>query len=680
MKKKFYAILLTAVFLVGVITASAFAADTGLTVTSDTDSSKTATTTAETKTDTIDVTIKQFQSAKYNITLVAAKQAAVTATVSGSSNLTIATDSLSGMTSNANSRLYEDGNFTVTPQSGTSGTVTVTFVVTDAIKDSTNDDETAVGTYTVTLNVTITPADKPTWNVGDTELKTDDDLSTFWDGTNNTFFAGQTVTKADISKTFKATTTNDKTTLKMVGTFNPTTSGLEFKTGTVGENGVLEGWVEGTVNSTLTKETDYTLKVVATDQAGSTDTMTVTFKVTPATKINASNKPGAITWGQEFSFTPSLSTGAVKTDGWAISTTDKDGATLSGTDYLTTAAMLTANGLTFTPATGAITGTWVPTVASADDGTDGVVNFDKTASWKGADITTKKIVLKATNGINGDDAKNSVGYQEFTLTFKGVAPTITQTASDVTSAFSALTHTGIAETGPLYNKALPAKGATGAIALTATGPGKITWTVDPSTGKLDDYGLVITEQDDATSTAPATLTITGTPKTTVKSLKLKITAVNGKGKSTTIEPTITIGSDAMHFYSNATMADPETALTDDYLSNSEKSNLTGNKKVGDTFTDLVLYARPGPVKWTATNLPAGITLNVDTKDSTKATLKGSFTGARKDAEDATKHYSIKAVNTNFTNLEDTLSEDVMVWAKPEITSATLFKKNVIETD
>ena len=89
--------------------------------------------------------------------------------------------------------------------------------------------------------------------------------------------------------------------------------------------------------------------------------------------------------------------------------------------------------------------------------------------------------------------------------------------------------------------------------------------------------------------------------------------------------------------------------------------------VGDDAGEITLRAFPGPIKWTATNLPKGIKLEPDKEDSTIAVLSGTYTAARAGKTTNDKHYTIKAENTNYSKA-GTISADLMVY--PELSFKT----------
>lgn len=692
MKKKFYAILLTSLFLIGIMASTAlaafykvtggswnFAGDEGF------DNATLVRTEANKGKITRDPATKRGTAVAY-VSLTSGNDG-------GEGGYTL---TLSGLTAGLTGELLVErrGNSDTETASNRIGNTAGSSITAAQIKVTLT--ATATGTYKVKLVATNTVAEGETPQNGESdelEVTVVDPLAPTWDATdgatvpdqaniagagywadaNSTFYSGQTFAEGrEIPNvTFTAVTTNDPTDSKwkMTYTLTPSASGLSV-VATPGEGdgntNKLIGKLRGTMPNVSTK-TEYTLKVVATDVGGNSETRTVKFNVTPATEISSSTKPGNITWGQAFSFTPALSSkGGVKS--WAVVDMKEDGTEFQtgDTEYLRAAAFADNNvitGLKFSTSTGVISGTWTPTEASGDTAIG--------KGWNGSDIV-KKVVLQATNGANTTDAtKNSVDRQEFTLTFKGVAPTINETASAITSKFTTANLT--------YGT--PVEAASN-LTVTAKGPGSISWTAEPATGKLEDYGLVLTSAD-ATGTTPATLTIAGTPTTTVKNMKLKITAVNDKGKSTVIEPTFSIAATDVHFYPANGDAAGTTAYTNDEALTALglKAETGSEKKVGDTLSDtgIVFYAKPGPVKWTTTNLPTGLTFTVDTKDTTKATLKGSFTAARKSEDPDDTKFEIKAVNTNDTTKTASITGNLMVWAKPEITTAALFKKNVIET-
>ena len=234
---------------------------------------------------------------------------------------------------------------------------------------------------------------------------------------------------------------------------------------------------------TDTNPREFTVTVTASDTEGNTDKKTYSLKIYPDAAINAA-EPGVITWGKEYSFTPS---------GAGVSAWDIVSEGLDST-YLTELP----DGLEFDYDTGRIFGTW-----KAGEGEAGL------AFGRDKKEITRKIRLTAEQDVSGKTVSH-----DYTLKFAAVAPVITDNAETLTKEYFS----------KMYDEDIDA-------VITAEGPGVISWTVD----KLP-AGLEIESND---SDGVSELSITGTPAALMKAQEVTITATNSAG-SAVIKPVFSI--------------------------------------------------------------------------------------------------------------------------------------------
>lgn len=643
MKKKFYAILMTSLFLVGVISSSAFAAAT-LTVNAATNDNMTINeqghgvltlpASGGTGTGKISITVPAGEALGADYAQVTLESdEGLTAVFSNNVTNGKIVDGLSAGTAKI---------LGVTLTSSTKGSYTLKFKMENRTDNNAD------------FTIDVVEPQAPTFSGA--ASANSDIVANFYDTTNKVLYSGVTIadpedwsvnpidTEDEATPMIIATSTNGN--LKnLTATFSPNTTDLTFTKKYLNESTVDDtegavaiGYLSGKAPK-VTSKTTYTMTVTAEDNVGLKTTRDYKFTVSPAPSITVKT-PTTITWGTAWSFTPTGSNVGT----WSIASCDAAGDALPETGdkiYLSADVLQKSADITFTASNGKLAGTWKP-VASNDYILD-------SGDWDGKDIT-RYIRLVATTGTGN---KAAVTSADFTLKFSGIVPKINESASTITSKFTASAFK--------YNEGMESKDEK-AVAITATGPGEITWTVTDLPEGLESAD----EQVGYTST----LYIFGSADETVKNQKITVTAKNAKGSGTAIQPSITIGTSDFKIY--------ESTLTSADTEDSEALLISGDMKVGDSYT-VTLRAVPGPVTWTSSNLPSGLTLTPSKTDSTTATLSGTLTAARSGTSTSDTHYTITAKNPNV-NLTAVLSQDVMVYAAPTISSTYLFnKKNQIAT-
>ena len=375
-----------------------------------------------------------------------------------------------------------------------------------------------------------------------------------------------------------------------------------------------------TVTGTSPKE--FTVTVTASDKAGQTDKKTYKLKIYPDPAIISSVTPGKITWGKEYSFTPSATSVSV----WEIASEGLDST------YLTELP----DGLEFDEATGSISGTW----KAGDDESGLAFGTDKKE-------LTRKIRLTAIQ-----DKSEKTAQQDYTLTFAAVAPVIMDKADNLTKEY--------------FSKMMYEEGFEATI--TAEGSGVITWTVDKLPAGLEMYS------DDGEGTS--VLTIEGEPMLLMKAQPVKITATNSAG-SAAITPNFTVGFDGNPQFETDEDSLPQgvyaigMSIADEplYLDYSDFYDESPAPKA-PKFRDYdngygIIEAYPGPLTWKASGLPEGITLSYDKNgDGTLVELVGTLKKA------GTSKYTITATNS-VSKKSASMGKSFTVFEKPEITTATL---------
>lgn len=376
----------------------------------------------------------------------------------------------------------------------------------------------------------------------------------------------------------------------------------------------LQACVYGTVaDITGTDTKEYTITVTAINTAGETDSKEYIFKVYPAPQI-ADTTPPAIEWGKPYTFTPT-----------AYNITEWGDIASEGLDE--TYIKDLPEGLEFN--NGTISGTW-----KAEDDPEGIAfGSDKKE-------ITRKIRLVALQ------EEKSV-FHDYTLTFKATAPVIEEPEGD-------------------FNKLL--YGEDCEIKVKAEGSGVISWTVD----KLP-AGLEYEYESDGTSSV---LTITGSPTSILKAQEVVITAKNSAGNAQ-LKPKATVGYEGeLAFADDTADSAPEgifavgMAVTEDALEDDGETVLQDDREINYTARRFEIY--PGPITWTITNLPSGLTLSYDKKgDGTVAELIGKFDKASKLDKDGKSIYKITATNKLLNNKKAEISKNLVVYAKPSITTTKL---------
>ncbi|MBQ7559694.1 MAG: hypothetical protein IJT20_05560 [Synergistaceae bacterium] len=443
-------------------------------------------------------------------------------------------------------------------------------------------------------------------------------------------------------------------TLELAGTFRETMSGLEFKTSRIHSNDktIVFGWLEGDAAPDVAADTTYHLDITpkrnstAITSGISPTVATLTFTVAVKPVIDGTNnKPDEIVWGESWSFTPSLSNGVVNSADWTLE--------VSGDTYLSE-DILSSDEIYFDAKTGKLSGKWMPAYCSTD------ITSTDWASPDWASVATlkdieKTVKLKITRGASGN--RQVSDDQTFTLKFTAVEPTIKSGDNAVTKALAALNN----KKGFMWSQEVTSDEA---VSITAIGPGVISWDVNgyvvgpstsadvagPNVTSDDSLGLVYSATQDGYT---STLKIYGTPTTTAKDMVFPIIARNAKGSSTTLKPTLNIGSDSF----DITVASTGSADLP-----------SGDVKVGDNIGTVILVAQPGPVTWkTPENLPDGLKLT-DLGDGKTATLTGTFSTPRELEDGVT--YTITATNSNI-NKTYTLSADIKVWGEPVVDSGII---------
>ena len=454
---------------------------------------------------------------------------------------------------------------------------------------------------------------------------------------------------------FKFVVSGSVRDLKLTAKISPAGSGLTFTTDPIKyfnnvdkASGSITGYFTGTVPAPG-KEGKYTITVVGSN-SGTTDQSAK--KVTKYYSFDIIERPTIKTLGAKDikSGTPSFTAQfAPKTTTGTSNTSPKqswDIYEVTGDKSYLTKADLRDLGLSFDRANGKLSGKWVSNDTTA-------VSFDT------ANKLTKKLKIVLTKVDAGNDSG------DYALTFVAQKPVILNSSTiDSTSNFFDSADKLILNKEVDDNKFF----------LQATGPGKITWTVDSKLPKGLEYTTEVSgdlSEEGTKVLRTSVLRFSGAPLETVKDLGVKITATNAGGTAT-ITPKFTVSIPNGTFNFDETSADLtkmggwavganiDTAALDDVKSDDTNYSYNAEGAGRKIFT----VNAPGKLKWTAENLPKGIKLI--TSGDSQAYLSGTFTKAQ-DWKAAT----ISAYNKDLNVTTKTLRYDFRVFAAPKISTKKL---------
>ncbi len=400
-----------------------------------------------------------------------------------------------------------------------------------------------------------------------------------------------------------------------------------------------------TITGSPTKAGTYTIKVYGTNDDGKGDEVSYTLKVSSNPDLS-SLKLSDVTWGTAYNATltaKGLQTGEKVT--WSIEDPEEGakGNWLKTSDFGDDGT----TGLTLDSETGKISGTW----DKMDSDTEGVGVALGSAKDK-----TYNLKIKATLG-------KAEPTKTVTLKFKAAKPTIGTPKLDDSELDGAAEFDYDAE-------------AAQELKVSAKGPGKV---------KLSASGypkwMTVTSGTDEETKEP-TLTITGTPTELASNASFTLTAENAAGKTTsTIRYSVTgtlywdtTEEGAVDPTGEGTLPDGAYKKGEDITAEGSNLNveaLPGNAKA-DALGTITLCARPGPIQWKATGLPAGVTLTPDKKNGTIAYLSGKPTAVTtKLDDDGESKYTITATNTVTRKSLDPITKSIVVYDTPVITTKTL---------
>ena len=404
--------------------------------------------------------------------------------------------------------------------------------------------------------------------------------------------------------------------------------------------------------------------------------------VNKSVKITAKNADGEIsrTYTMEVLARPTLKTTSVKaTWGKALKTTLKaDGGTKDHVITWSVASGDLPDGLSLDHKTGELTGTY-----QWNDGGDVFGATDKTHTFS-------VWIMPENDAGTAEDEPTSKTKVDIVMSL--AKPVITNKKAKVTYGGETAIALSSIPTMKLEDRAITP------IYLVVSGGGALTWTsgdlpaglqvamaegFDPSavtggdssggdstnTGSLPrrngDDGDGSTTTDENPQEVDSSIVIYGTPTDTAKNQSVKFQVANAAGNdSVTLKFNITATELEFPVTGEEGGAAELPGADQDYTSE------TGGYAVGGEVS-VHLVAKPGPVTFSAKNLPAGITLSADKKGGTDAWLVGTYTKATKFDKKGQNVVTITATNKNITDKTKgvkTLSADWRVFEAPEITT------------
>lgn len=539
------------------------------------------------------------------ITVQKGKTATVTLSGEWSSGSGVTAKTVTATTSDAEVFTVSPASVAFNANTVTSGTFTITGVAVGKETLTLTDATPTSITVEVTEASTSTTPAAPVFDDATSADKTD--LGKAFDETNGGFFAGETMPTYE----FTADCVNG-TNVIVEATFSPSDKSITsmFTKGTKGDSSTAT-FGGGTVPA-VTKDTKYTMKVTATDSNKKPVSRTYTFTIFADPAFDANTQPSAnIVWGSSktWSFTPK----ATNADEIAfVDSEDVEGIEFSDGKF-------TATG-------------WKGQFPENWDGK----NITGTVTVRAKRGTAVEDIIEA----DSDDQVAVAVDKTYTITYEGSVPTIKFDASKLRFAY------GEEISEDAY--------------VIIDGPGVITVKAEdlPAGVSFDEFADYSSDPDNPTAKA---WTFTGTPEVSTKGTAVKITASNPYSKKiakkdVTVSPKIVITATEVTMGGMLEDLPGYEAASDqiaNYLAKADEFNVT-------------LSAEPAPIKWKATNLPAGLTLTPDKKDSTKAVLKGKLTTATKDPSSPKNIYTITATNADFSSATPAVfSRDIVVWEKPE---------------
>jgi hypothetical protein len=610
MKKhsRFLAVLLTAFMLIGIMASGAFAA-------------------------------------------VAADKTSVSVKVGGTAKVTITNDTSSAATIKAtisDAEVFETdcptAGLSVAKTNG-SGVVTVTGLAVGEATLTLKNGSTTVATITVKVTAASASGEKNPPKFTDDTLADGSDLGAIFDPTNKAFYAGEIPTD-DSFKFAAESTTGTQSKLKLTATYaSKQKNAPTIKFFTVASDNSASATFAGSETNkvpTVTEDTTYTMTVTAKDDHGEESrSYTFTILANPSITTDPKKEPkNPIIWGSTKAWSFQVKGTNVKDNGWRIDNGDADLVT----EKFTVAGNKSPSGLKFDESNGTfeiVGDAWKP-------GTDENEIFPQ--DWNGGDVK-KTVDVFAVRGAKvenktpiADQDYAAIASQTFTLTFQGSEPKFIQSAKDYTFAY---------DTEITANKDN---------VIVVEGPGVITLKATdlPDGMKFEKVNEEEIEDLSAALGGNAKTRVvyafTGTPTVSTKGTTVTITAENPYSKKN--KKTVSIKPKVIVTASAVTITNADTVV----------DSLNGNLAVGASFK-INLEAKPAPIKWSAKNLPAGLKLNPNKTDSTKATIEGKLTTATKNLDDEKNTFEITAANADFKDATvATLKNEVIVWAKPEFST------------
>ncbi|MBQ3652804.1 MAG: putative Ig domain-containing protein, partial [Synergistaceae bacterium] len=404
--------------------------------------------------------------------------------------------------------------------------------------------------------------------------------------------------------------------------------------------------------------------------------------VNKSVKITAKNADGEIsrTYTMEVLARPTLKTTSVKaTWGKALKTTLKaDGGTKDHVITWSVASGDLPDGIELNEKTGELTGTY-----QWNDGGDVFGATDKTHTFS-------VWIMPENDAGTAEDEPTSKTKVDIVMSL--AKPVITNKKAKVTYGGETAIALSSIPTMKLEDRAITP------IYLVVSGGGALTWTsgdlpaglqvamaegFDPSavtggdssggdstnTGSLPrrngDDGDGSTTTDENPQEVDSSIVIYGTPTDTAKNQSVKFQVANAAGNdSVTLKFNIT-GTEVTF---NSILPHKTT----DYTTSPSAGDAVGREYTDSNMIELV--ATPGPITWSAKNLPAGIKLSDDKSDTTRAYLVGTLTKATKFDKNGRNVVTVTATNKNITDKTKgsvTISSDWRVFEAPVITTTKL---------